>query len=131
MLFRSYGQTDANNYTKMVAYRDVAISFPIPITTTRQMRSTYDAFAGFEAFKHFVILRILPADPDFAAVSLFPVLIEHKNPVSARTLKERTLRDDDAFGGLSELKIDVVCLPASDIVGAFAGKDKVRAEFTV
>ena len=51
---------------------------------------------------------------------IFPVLIEHKNPVSARTLKERTLRDDDAFGGLSELKIDVVCLPASDKIIFFS-----------
>ena len=72
-----------------------------------------DLFAGHEAVRDFVISGILPSDADVAPIGMCAVRTEDENPFASGHLIECAFRDDDAFSGLAQLKVDVVALSAA------------------
>ena len=87
--------------------------------------------ARFQALRHLIILGVLSADGNLAAVGFLAILVEDKNPLTARHTVERALRDDDGLLRLSELQIHIVGLARADVAGAHALEDEVDAELAV
>ena len=85
----------------------------------------------FQALYYLIILRILTADGDLAAISLLATLVEDEYPLTARHTIKRAFRDDYCLLRLSELQIQIVGLTGSDIARAAALEDEVDAEPTV
>ena len=66
-------------------------------------RRGYDLLARLQPLGDFVILRILAADADIAAIGLFARGVDHIDPRAACRLVERSAGDDDRLSGLAEL----------------------------
>ena len=90
-----------------------------------------DLLTWFQALYYLIILRILTADGDLAAISLLATLVEDEYPLTARHTIKRAFRDDYCLLRLSKLQIQIVGLTGSDIARAVALEDEIDAEPTV
>ena len=74
------------------------------------------------------MLRILASDTDVATIGTRAILVEYEDPLSARSLEERTTWDEDGLLGLAQLEVEIIGLAAADVVGTLASEDEVDAE---
>ena len=87
-------------------------------------------FVRVESFGHFVELRILPSDLDFASESFFTVCRQDEYPTASGALVECPARDQQRLDGLSEFEVNVIGLPRPDVVGALAFEMEIDLELS-
>ena len=74
------------------------------------------------------MLGILAAYADLSAVGLLALLVQYKDPTASGDAVEGALGDDDGLFGLAQLQVHVETLSGAQVIGAFAGEDKLGAE---
>ncbi len=87
--------------------------------------------ARLQSLRHLIVLGVLSADGDLAAIGFLAILVENEDPLAARHTVERALGDDDGLLRLSELQIHIIGLARADVVRAHALEDEVDAELAV
>ena len=91
--------------------------------------STYDnLLPRLQAFEHLVILWILPAYADVAAVCLVAVAVENEDPVAASDGIECTFGYQHRLLGFAKLEVDVVGLASADILRTLAVESEINLE---
>ena len=71
--------------------------FQYLIVLERLVATGDDAFARFQTFVHLVVLRVLTANADVAAVCLGAGLVENEYPVASCGLEEGAFGDEDGL----------------------------------
>jgi len=69
-----------------------------------------DSFAWLQTFEHLVVLRVLAAYTNLAAIGLTTIGREDEDPLPARGLEEGAARDEHGLLGLAQFEVDIVGL---------------------
>ena len=101
------------------------------VVLKRLVAAGYHLFARLQSLQHLVVLRVLPAYANVAAIGFLSALVEHEDPLAARGLEEGAARNDDGLLGLAQLQVDVVGLACADVLRALTPEDEVSAELAL
>ena len=90
-----------------------------------------DALAWLQTLQYLVVLWILAAYADVAAIGFCATLVEDEYPLSACGLKERAARDEDGLLWLTQFEVDVIGLACADVLWTLALENEVTAELAL
>ena len=90
-----------------------------------------DTLARLQTFEHLVVLRVLAAYADVAAIGFRAALVKDEDPLSACGLEEGAARDEDGLLWLTQFEVDEIGLARADVLRAFAAEDEITTELAL